>query len=448
MATVPESRYSRYVEVIKSDDGNDYGIYDYEARRAIESIVGGLTFVRSTNAATTPQGVIWDNGGTAVTGTLIASANTADKIYLVPYNPTGEGGSSVSPPTRDIYEEYITTLDGTIYKWERLGNTEIDFDNLGDLAWKDTVTLNKQSGKPITAASIPTGTTWTQTPTKVTLDSDAFDATTTTDTFVKTISTTNGAALTGLGTPTTDNAVKSYTPSTGSFVTGVTPSTTAVVDSVSPTPSKLTTATGYFVGGTTTVKGVNANTSVTATKMSSYGTLPTWTESALTTGGNVYRLTYNTGALPAGSDVTATNTTTTNHTVATRASSASTYATGAVAASSTGATVITAVASTKDVDAITSISAPTGTALTGLGTPTTFAAVKSYGSPTTANFLKTATAGTTGTAVTSVAVTTDDGNGSAIQVVTNPGTITISSRSLTVTANTDYLKSTTSITVS
>lgn len=38
MATVPESRYSRYAEVIKSDDGNDYGIYDYEARRAIESI--------------------------------------------------------------------------------------------------------------------------------------------------------------------------------------------------------------------------------------------------------------------------------------------------------------------------------------------------------------------------------------------------------------------------
>lgn len=439
MATVPESRYQRYVEVIKSDDGNDYGIYDYEARRAIESIVGGLTFVKSTNAATTPQGVVWDNGGTAVTGTLIASANTADKIYLVPATTTSG---------KDVFAEYITVLDGGTYSWEKLGDTEIDFDSLGDLAYKDTVTLNKQSGKPITAASIPTGTTWTQTPTKVTLDSDAFDATTTTDTFVKTISTTNGAAITGLGTPTTDNAIKSITPTTGSFVTGVTPSTTAVVDSVTPTTSKLTTATGYFVGGTTTVKGVNANTSVTATKMSSYGTLPTWTESALTTGGNVFRLTYNAGALPAGSDVTATNTTTTNHTVATRASSTSTYATGAVAASSTGASIVTAVASTKDVDAITSVSAPIGSALTGLGTPTTFAAVKSYGSPTTANFLKTATAGTTGTAVTSVAVTTDDGNGSAIQVVTNPGTITISSRSLTVTANTDYLKSTTSITVS
>lgn len=439
MATVPESRYSRYVEVIKSDDGNDYGIYDYEARRAIESIVGGLTFVKSTNAATTPQGVVWDNAGTAVTGTLIASANTADKIYLVPATTTS---------SKDVFAEYITVLDGGTYSWEKLGDTEIDFDSLGDLAYKDTVTLNKQSGKPITAASIPTGTTWTQTPTKVTLDSDAFDATTTTDTFVKTISTTNGAALTGLGTPTTDNAIKSITPTTGAFVTGVTPSTTAVVDSVTPTSSKLTTATGYFVGGTTTVKGVNANTSVTATKMSSYGTLPTWTESALTTGGNVCRLTYNTGALPAGSDVTATNTTTTNHTVATRASSQSTYATGAVAANSTGATIITAVALTKDVDAVTSISAPTGTALTGLGTPTTFAAVKSYGSPTTANFLKTATAGTSGTAVTSVDVTTDDGNGSAIQVVTNPGAISISSRSLTVTANTDYLKSTTSITVS
>lgn len=439
MATVPESRYSRYVEVIKSDDGNDYGIYDYEARRAIESIVGGLTFVKSTDAASTPQGVVWDNAGTAVTGTLIASANTADKIYLVPATTTSG---------KDVFAEYITVLDGGNYSWEKLGDTEIDFDSLGDLAYKDTVTLNKQSGKPITAASIPTGTTWTQTPTKVTLDSDAFDATTTTDTFVKTISTTNGAAITGLGTPTTDNAIKSITPTTGSFVTGVTPSTTAVVDSVTPTTSKLTTSTGYFVGGTTTVKGVNANTSVTATKMSSYGTLPTWTETALTSGGSIYRLTYNSGALPAGSDVTATNTTTTNHTVATRASSTSTYATGAVAASSTGATIVTAVASTSDVDAVTSVSAPTGSALTGLGTPTTFAAVKSYGSPTTANFLKTATAGTTGTAVTSVAVTTDDGNGSAIQVVTNPGTITISSRSLTVTATTDYLKSTTSITVS
>lgn len=439
MATVPESRYSRYVEVIKSDDGNDYGIYDYEARRAIESIVGGLTFVKSTDAATTPQGVVWDNAGTAVTGTLIASANTADKIYLVPATTTSG---------KDVFAEYITVLDGGNYSWEKLGDTEIDFDSLGDLAYKDTVTLNKQSGKPITAASIPTGTTWTQTPTKVTLDSDAFDATTTTDTFVKTISTTNGAAITGLGTPTTDNAIKSITPTTGTFVTGVTPSTTAVVDSVTPTTSKLTTSTGYFVGGTTTVKGVNANTSVTATKMSSYGTLPTWTETALTSGGSIYRLTYNSGALPAGSDVTATNTTTTNHTVATRASATSTYATGAVAANSTGASIVTAVASTSDVDAVTSISAPTGSALTGLGTPTTFAAVKSYGSPTTANFLKTATAGTTGTAVTSVAVTTDDGNGSAIQVVTNPGTITISSRSLTVTATTDYLKSTTSITVS
>lgn len=438
MATVPESRYSRYVEVIKSDDGNDYGIYDYEARRAIESIVGGLTFVKSTNAATTPQGVLWDNAGTAVTGTLIASANTVDKIYLVPFTPSED---------KDVFAEYITVLDGTTYSWEKLGDTEINFSDLGDLAWKDTVSLNKMTVQAVTNASIPTGTTWTQTPTKVTLDSDTFDVTTTTDTFVKTISTTNGAAITGLGTPTTDNAIKSITPTTGTFVTGVTPSTTAVVDSVTPTTSKLTTSTGYFVGGTTTVKGVDANTSVTATKMSSYGTLPTWTESALTTGGNVYRLTYNTGALPAGSDVTATNTTTTNHTVATRASSQSTYATGAVAANSTGATVITAVASTKDVDAITSVSAPTGNALTGLGTPTTFAAVKSYSSPTTANFLKTATAGTSGTAVTSIDVTTDDGNGSAIQVVTNPGTITISSRSLTLSRS-SVLEQNTSITVS
>lgn len=438
MANVPETRYSRYVEVIKSDDGNDYGIYDYEARRAIEAIVGGLTFVKSTNAATTPQGVTWNNNGAAVTGTLIASANTADKVYLVPATTTSG---------KDIYAEYITILNGTTYSWEKLGDTEIDFDSLGNLAYKDSVTLNKQSSSALTAASIPTGTTWTQTPTKVTLDSDSFDVSTTTDTFVKTISTTSGAALTGLGTATTDNAVKSYTPSTGTFVTGVTPSTSAVVDSVTSSTSKLTVSSGYFVGGTTTVKGVNANTSVTATKVSSYGTLPSWTESQLTTAAPTYRLTYNSGSLATGSDVTATNTTTTNHTVATRASSASTYATGAVAANSTGASVVTAVSSTSDVDAVTSVSAPTSSALTALGNPTTFAAVKSYGSPTTANFLKTATVGTSGSAVTSVAVTTDDGSGSAIQVVTNPGTISISSRSLTTSTGT-FLTNSTSITVS
>ena len=111
--------------------GTTYDIKDTVAR---EMASAGLAFVLSTDAASTPYGVTWDNGGTTVTGTLVASKKKKNKFYLVP-QPT-----SVS---KDIKAEYITIQDANDdYLWEKIGTTDIDLSSLGSLAYKDTATGN------------------------------------------------------------------------------------------------------------------------------------------------------------------------------------------------------------------------------------------------------------------------------------------------------------------
>jgi hypothetical protein len=56
-------------------------------------------------------------GYTVVTTLPTASADTMGKIYLVPLTDT---------ETNNVKEEYVTWLDGSTYKWERLGTTQFD----------------------------------------------------------------------------------------------------------------------------------------------------------------------------------------------------------------------------------------------------------------------------------------------------------------------------------
>lgn len=57
-------------------------------------------------------------GGYTVVATLpTASADTMGKIYLVPMTDTEDD---------NVKEEYITYLDGSAYKWEKLGTTQFD----------------------------------------------------------------------------------------------------------------------------------------------------------------------------------------------------------------------------------------------------------------------------------------------------------------------------------
>ena len=86
-------------------DGNTYDIKDAYARDMIEDLLAGaLSFIKCTAAADTPAGVQWDDNGTTITGTLVASTTTKGKIYLVPQK-NGAG--------KDIFEEYVTVNTGT-----------------------------------------------------------------------------------------------------------------------------------------------------------------------------------------------------------------------------------------------------------------------------------------------------------------------------------------------
>jgi len=159
-----------YISRITLPDGKTYEIKDAEARELIAQIAAGsLAFVKCTAAGDTPDGVTWDDDGTSVVGTLTASSETNGKIYLVP---------SVNGKGKDIFDEYTTINTGTkespTWIWEKLGDTEINFDNLGQLATKNSVTLNKQSDSVLGVS-----TTFTNAASAVTFSGDS------SDTFVK-----------------------------------------------------------------------------------------------------------------------------------------------------------------------------------------------------------------------------------------------------------------------
>lgn len=109
--------------------GTEYNLKDAAAREAIANI-NSFDYVVSTDAATTPYGVQWDDDGTTITGTLVASSTTMHKIYLVPLEDEDDN---------NYFDEYITIQTGTsTYVWEKFGSTKIDLSSLGDLAYEDT----------------------------------------------------------------------------------------------------------------------------------------------------------------------------------------------------------------------------------------------------------------------------------------------------------------------
>ena len=75
-----------------------------------------FSYIVSTNAATTPLGIVWYDGETKVEGTLVASADTEFTIYLVPCKHT-------ATEAQKGYDEYLTLKSNNVYSWEVLGNT-------------------------------------------------------------------------------------------------------------------------------------------------------------------------------------------------------------------------------------------------------------------------------------------------------------------------------------
>lgn len=117
------------ISKITLPSGTTYDIKDAVARQMAGH---GVSFTICTQASNTPYGVTWDDDGTTITGTLVASEDTEGTFYLVPMHTE----------TKDIYAEYVTIEDGENFDWEKIGTTDIDLSNLGDLAYKDTASAS------------------------------------------------------------------------------------------------------------------------------------------------------------------------------------------------------------------------------------------------------------------------------------------------------------------
>ena len=244
-----------YISQIALPDGNTYNIKDLEARDLINQLIAGaLAFIRSTDAASTPEGVQWTSGSTTITGTLEASADTKGKIYLVP---------SKNTKGKDIFDEYVTVNTGTdqspTWIWEKLGDTDINLDSLGQLAYKDTVTLSKS-----TDVALGEATTFTNASSAVTFTGG------TNDTFVKSYpgvkSKLETTTIKGVGSDVTFDAVGSATDVTTTYVSFGTDTTASKI----VTESK--TATNTVLGTAETVNKVSSAASKTVAKVAAAAT--------------------------------------------------------------------------------------------------------------------------------------------------------------------------------
>ena len=264
MSFVPT--HENYISQVKLPGSETiYWIKDSEARDWIEQIASaGIKFTIGWDGTSVPDvtkiplGVTVTYSGEDYTGTLVASEATAPFINLV-YRKTTIGG-------RKIYEEYITVTEGSgesgdpyTYFWELLGNTDISIDDLGALAFKDTVTTTTTQDKVLGA-----DTTFTAASSAVTFSGG------TNDTFVKSYpGSTNKLATTsikGVGSDITFNAVGSATDYTA----------TNTVFGTDTTASKITTAsktaTNLVLGESTTASKASAGTAVSVAKAASSAT--------------------------------------------------------------------------------------------------------------------------------------------------------------------------------
>ena len=163
------------ISKITLPSGNTYNLKDAVARQAIS---GGVTFIIAVDAGTTPEGIVWNNGSSNITGTLKASAAQTGAFYLVK-------SAHSSSDANDVYDEYVVITADEAKRWEKLGDTTIT------------------------------------------------DVTTTTQSVLSGITVQNAPSNVSFGTPITDNALgEDTTFKNAASAVSITPTTTDVVTSV------------------------------------------------------------------------------------------------------------------------------------------------------------------------------------------------------------------------
>lgn len=223
---------------IELPSGSVYDLHDSRVDN-----LNNWEYVVCTQASDTPQGVTWESGGTTITGTLVASADTMYKIYLVP-DTNG---------TNDIFDEYFTANpSGSTYQWELFGSTKLpdmtqyvknktghSGGTAGELAYKDSASGTVDVPKTYTT-TVSTNTTSNVniTGTGVRLETDSQVMT--------------GASFSGSSMTSTGNFTPSGTIGVGSGTANYTPAGSVSAPTVSLDAS-----------GTTTIKNPTSKTVVT-----------------------------------------------------------------------------------------------------------------------------------------------------------------------------------------
>ena len=258
-----------YLTQIELPSGSVYDLHDSR----VDSL-NNWEYVVCTNAANTPKDVTWTSGSTTITGTLVASADTMYKIYLVP-DTNG---------TNDTFDEYITVNpSGSTYQWEMFGNTKLPDMNqyvknksghsggtAGDLAYKDsasgtvavpktytsstTVSTATTESKSVSVSGTTTGSV-SETKATVTVSKASSGTATYTPAGTNAASSVSGSCtVTPSGTISVGTGTANYTPAG-------TNASSSVTGSCSVTPSgTISTGTGTAnytpagsVSGTVTV---------------------------------------------------------------------------------------------------------------------------------------------------------------------------------------------------
>lgn len=269
---------------IELPSGSVYDIHDSR----VDSL-NNWEYVVCTDASNTPKDVVWDKSGTTITGTLVASADTMYKIYLVP-DTNG---------TNDIYDEYITVNpSGTTYQWELFGNTKLpdmtqyvkhktghSGGTAGELAYKDSASGSVTVPKTYTSSTIVStattesksvsvsGTTTgsiSETKSAVTVSKASSGTATYTPAGTNASSSVSGSCtVTPSGTISVGTGTANYTPAgtnAASSVTGscsVTPSGTISTGTGTANYTPAGSIAVSTAGSTTTIKNPTSKTVVT-----------------------------------------------------------------------------------------------------------------------------------------------------------------------------------------
>ena len=205
-------------------------VYDLQDTWARQALAGGLQFEicwdgqAEPDIAKIPAGVKVIYEGSTYTGTFPVTSAQPLTFYLV--------RSNRSTHEIDYYDEYAVIGTGNNKRWEKIGSTQVDFADLGTLAFKNSVSIVKGDGDIVLGAS----TTFTNAASAVSF-TPATDAVlgadttiTAADSSVSFAAHTYGNALpddTTLTVPAQNATVTNQ--QTGAFLTGVTAVTNKLV---------------------------------------------------------------------------------------------------------------------------------------------------------------------------------------------------------------------------